>query len=279
MTIETSEHSLIADHFTSARFACPAVPYPPVIGHRGTAAYAPENTLASFRNAKAVGCGWVEFDVRLTGDGALVVCHNSTLDRTTDGTGPVLALPLAAIRQCDAGSWFGPAFTGERIPTLDEVLALTGELGLGTNIEIKSDPGRDYATAAAVAAVLKRRRHTGRGLLVSSFQPFAVAAIRELLPEVPREILFRLLPRNWMAIAQRLGCATIGVDHRSLRRRHVVAIRAAGYPLLAYTVNNPARARLLYGWGVTSVFSDAPDIILKASPNHGAALARQGMVG
>src|SRR5580704_12278143 len=90
---------------------------PPVIGHRGAAAQAPENTLAGFRAARALGCAWVEFDVRLTVDGVPVVCHDDKLDRTSNGRGRISKLPLAAIRMLDAGSWFGPAFAGERIPT------------------------------------------------------------------------------------------------------------------------------------------------------------------
>src|SRR5579862_6026518 len=123
----------------------------PVIGHRGAAARAPENTLAGLRCAKALGCAWVEFDVRLTGDGALVLCHDPRLDRTTNGSGLVSAMSLAAIRELDAGRWFDASFAGEKVPTLEEVLVLAGELDLGANIEIKSDRGREYATAAAVA--------------------------------------------------------------------------------------------------------------------------------
>src|SRR5205823_5258846 len=88
---------------------------PPVIGHRGAAASAPENTLAGLRRAKALGCAWVEFDVRLTGDGALVLCHDAALERTTSGSGRVSATSLAAIAKCDAGSWFDPSFAGERM--------------------------------------------------------------------------------------------------------------------------------------------------------------------
>src|ERR1700693_594514 len=86
---------------------------PPVIGHRGAAARAPENTLAGLRRAKAVGCARVVFDVRLTGDGALVLCHDPRLDRTTNGSGLISASSLAAIRELDAGSWFDPSFSRE----------------------------------------------------------------------------------------------------------------------------------------------------------------------
>src|SRR5437667_8717328 len=119
---------------------------PPVIGHRGAAARAPENTLAGLRCAKALGCSWVEFDARLTGDGVLMLCHDPHLDRTTDGSGLIAAQTFAAVRDCDAGSRFSPAFAGERVPTLDEALLLCAKLDLGANIEVKADRGREYAT-------------------------------------------------------------------------------------------------------------------------------------
>jgi glycerophosphoryl diester phosphodiesterase len=254
---------------------------PPVIGHRGAAARAPENTLAGLRRAKALGCAWVEFDVRLTGDGALVLCHDPRLDRTTNGSGLVSATSLAAIRECDGGSWFDPSFAGERMPTLDEVLLLAAELDLGANIEIKSDRGREYATAAAVAPSAPRPRGRPSAVLVSSFLPSTLAALRELAPEIPRGVLFRFIPRGWAQTALRLGCTMIGADHRRLRPDQVAAIRGAGYQPAAYTVNDPARARLLFDWGVTSVFSDAPDIIRPdiirhVGAGHSPALARQG---
>jgi glycerophosphoryl diester phosphodiesterase len=265
---------------------------PPVIGHRGAAAHAPENTLAGLRRAKTLGCSWVEFDVRLAGDGALVLCHDPALDRTTSGSGRVSATSLAAIREYDAGSWFAPDFASERVPTLEEALLLAAELGLGADIEIKSDRGREYATAAAVAAAIRRLGGRALAVLVSSFLPSALAALRDLAPELPRCVLFRLVPRGWAELARRLGVVMIGADHRRLRPLRAAAIRAAGYGLAAYTVNDPARARALFGWGVTSVFSDAPDIIRAvvfqgvgvgntparrfAAVRRGLALARQG---
>jgi glycerophosphoryl diester phosphodiesterase len=252
---------------------------PAVIGHRGGAAQAPENTLAALRRVKQSGCEWVEFDVRLTADGAPVLFHDETLDRTTNGGGPLAAHSLAAIRRLDAGGWFAPQFAGERVPTLAEALALCGELGLAANIELKAERGREYATAAAVAAALRQQSRRPPGLLVSSFQLAALLALRLLAPQIPRGILFRLVPRGWRPVARRLGCAAIGADHRRLWPWRAAEVRAAGYPLAAYTVNDPARARLLYTWGVTSVFSDAPDIILRANAGHrtvGPTPAREG---
>src|SRR5438046_1457673 len=133
----------------------PRIRLPSVIGHRGAAARAPENTLAGLRVAKQLGCSWVEFDARLTADGVLVLCHDPRLERTTDGSGLISMLSLASVRDCDAGSRFAADFAGERVPTLAAALRLAAELGLGCNIEIKADRGREYATGAAVAAMLR----------------------------------------------------------------------------------------------------------------------------
>jgi glycerophosphoryl diester phosphodiesterase len=258
---------------------------PPVIGHRGAAASAPENTLASFRRAHELGARWVEFDVRLTHDGALVVLHDARLDRTTDGRGRVAALSLAAIGRADAGGWFAAEFAGERVPTLEAALDLAAELGLGTNIEIKSERGRERATAAAVVAILARRGGSSNGaaepppVLLSSFRPVALAAAHDLAPEIPRGLLVGAVPRNWRALAQRLGCATIHADHRRLSAATVAAIREAGYPVLAYTVGDAERARTLFDWGVTSVFADAPNILdVKTADHRIPGQVRQGAV-
>jgi len=246
-----------------SRFSGPLLP--PVIGHRGAAARAPENTLAGLRRAKELGCRWVEFDVRLTADGALVLCHDSRLERTATGRGRVSAQDLAAIRRCDAGSWFAPEFVGERVPTLDEALLLAAELDLGANIELKADRGQQHRVGAAVAATLEQLQGRLPPVLVSSFQPMGLYEVHKLAPRVPLGILFRVVPRNWSDIASRFECGVIGADHRRLRPRRIAEIRAAGYQLAAYTVNDPQRARALFGWGVTSVFSDVPDIISAVS--------------
>lgn len=246
---------------------------PSVIGHRGAAARAPENTLAGLRRARALGCLWVEFDVRLTGDGVPVLCHDSRLDRTTNGTGLISEQSLATVRHCDAGGWFAPEFAGERVPTLEEALLLCREIGLGADVELKADRGGQCPIAAAVAATLQNLHGHRPAVLISSFHPSGIFEAHELAPDIPRSILFRVVPRNWAEMAMRLDCTVIGADHRRLKPRRVAAIRDAGYQVAAYTVNDPGRARQLFDWGVTSVFSDVPDIILQAVARHGTALA------
>jgi len=260
---------------------------PPVIGHRGAAACAPENTLAGLRRARALGCRWVEFDVRLTGDGELILLHDERLERTTNGRGKARAQPLAAIRRHDAGGWFAPSFAGESVPTLAEAIEVLAELGLGANVELKAARGRAPETGAAAADLLSRRWPPQLPApLISSFLGEALAAARDRAPAIARGLLVGAFPRNWRLRAHRLGCATINADHRRLRAATVAEIRESGYSVLAYTVNDAARARELFAWGVASVFSDVPHVILAGAPggtsrptaalSGAAAATRQG---
>lgn len=126
---------------------------PLVLGHRGAMALRPENTLASFRHALDAGSDALECDVHLSADGHLVVLHDETLDRTTDGTGPVSAKTLAELRALDAGSRFDPAYAGERLPTLAEVLDLArGRAPVVVEFKIAADPERVASAALALFA-------------------------------------------------------------------------------------------------------------------------------
>ncbi len=232
---------------------------PPLIGHRGVAGLAPENTLASFRRAAALGVTMVEFDVRLTADGLPVVFHDDTLERTTDGAGAVAAHSLAELKRLDAGSWFAAEFGGERIATLDEVLVLCRELGLGFNLEIKPDAGRPAETARVAlerAAILWPA--AAPVPLVSSFVGACLAVARDRAPAWPRGLLVESVPEDWRVQAEVYDCGTVHADHRHLDREIVAAITGSGRSVLAYTVNDAIRARELRGMGIRSVFSDYP---------------------
>jgi glycerophosphoryl diester phosphodiesterase len=240
---------------------------PAVIGHRGVAGCAPENTLAGLRRASRLGCRWVEFDVRLTSDDELVLLHDDRLERTTDGRGKVCRMPLSAVRRCDAGGWFDAAFAGEPVPTLAEAIAVLAELGLGANIEVKSDRRRAAVTAIAAADLITRLwpPHLPAPL-ISSFAAAAVAAARDRAPALARGMLVRAVPGDWRRRAAALGCTTVNADHRLLRPAVVAEIRGAGYSVLAYTVNDAVRAGELFEWGVASVFSDVPHRIIARLP-------------
>jgi len=232
---------------------------PPIIGHRGAAALAPENTLASFRAAAALGCRMVEFDVRLSADGVPVVFHDATLDRTTDGAGPVAARTLTDLKRLDSGRWFSPAFAGEPIPTLAETLALCLELGLAVNIEIKPDPGAERATTIAALDLATRTWPSHRPRpLISSFSRRALAAAAQIAPGWPRGLLLGRSLRDWRRPVERLACRTIHAAHQAFDVAVIADIHGAGLTALAYTVNDAGLAASLWRWGVTSVFSDNP---------------------
>jgi len=241
----------------------PQLLLPKVIGHRGAAGHAPENTLAGFRAAKALGVSWVEFDVHLTADGRCVVVHDDTIDRTTDGEGEVGRMMLEEIASYDAGAWFDPRFAGETIPTLEEVIDLLGELGLGANVELKPSPGAEEETAAETLALL-RAAWPGHlpPPLVSSFDYRSLEVAFQAAPEIARGLLLETVTDEWRSLAEAVEATTIHCGHTPLTQARAKEIRAAGYPLFCYTVNHAGRAQELFGWGVSGVFSDAPDQIL-----------------
>lgn len=156
---------------------------PKLVGHRGALEIAPENTMASFRRACDDGADVIELDVCLSADGHVVVMHDATVDRTTDGTGPVSAFTLAELKQLDAGSWFDSQFTGERVPTLAEVLVWArGKIGL--MVELKYHPRGSFETALVPATLDLVRRHAMADQVVFiSFQPKSLAQVRALSPE------------------------------------------------------------------------------------------------
>lgn len=238
---------------------------PPVIGHRGAAAMAPENTLAGFACAAACGAAWVELDVQLSGDGVPVVFHDDRLERTSSGRGRVVETPAAELARLDAGSWFGQAFAGERIPTLMEALEAIAGLGLGVNIEVKADEADGARTAAVSLALAVRHWPVDRvPPLVSSFAVSALAAAAEVVPRWPRGLLLAGWPPDWQKLAGKLGCVSVNVDQRRLTAPRARAVKTAGLGLLAYTVNDAERARQLWEWGADGVFTDDPQSLLKA---------------
>jgi len=243
---------------------------PRLIGHRGAAASAPENTLAGLRRARALGVSWVEFDARIAGDGAAVLMHDATVDRTTDGAGPLAGHDIQSVGRLDAGSWFDRAFAGEPPPTLAAALNLCAELGLGVDIELKRDrqgPGRDPATAvAAVARALAAAwPRSGPPAILSSFDAGLIERCAAALPDMPRMLAAGVLADDTIAAARRLGCVALACDARRLGVDMPGRVHRAGLALTAYTVNKPEQALKLYGWGVDSLISDRPDHLAAAA--------------
>lgn len=246
-----------------------ALALPRVIGHRGAAESAPENTLESFAEAKRQGASWVEFDAKLTADDAVILLHDDTVDRTTDGIGLAAQKSLADLKALDAGAWRGVIWTGARIPTLAETMAELDRLDLGCNIEIKPCPGRERETARGIIAELRRfwpmgKPPSGKVPLISSFAYDSLLEARELAPDLPLGLLLEGDPADWRQLAERIGAASINCWEQKLTEGWAREIKSAGYALMVYTVNDVDLARRLFSWGVDAVFTDAPARLLAA---------------
>ena len=238
---------------------------PRVIGHRGAAEAAPENTLAGFREAKRQGAHWVEFDAKLSADDRAFLLHDDNVDRTSNAAGPARALSYDEIRALDAGSWKAAQFAGEKMPLLAEALALFAQEDLQFNLELKPCPGRARETAKIILEELNHLWPAGKPKpLVSSFVLECLEIARDQAPELPRGLLLEDHPVNWLDLAQNLKADTVNIWDGAASPEWVAEIKAAGYGLLVYTVNDAARAKELIGWGVDGVFTDAPARILAA---------------
>ncbi len=235
---------------------------PKIIGHRGVAAYAPENTLEGIHTAADMGVEWVELDVKLTKDQIPVIFHDDTLDRTTNGTGPVAQRTLDDLRQLECGSWFADSFAGIKIPTLEEALDILLERKLGLNLEIKPCPGRERETAEAALDVLSQVWDDHSRLLVSSFSLVSLETAFEMAQDWHRGLLIgEDWPENWEELADFLQVSSVNVNAMTVTRDEIEAVMDKGLPVLAYTVNDAEDARRLLRWGIDGVFSDSPDVI------------------
>lgn len=236
---------------------------PKVIGHRGTPKRAPENTVAGFALAAKAGVTWVELDVQLSADLVPVVFHDDRLERTSTGTGSLTERDFAYLRDLDVGRWFSPDFAGEKLPHWDSVLDLLIGHGLGVNIEVKAEDSRGAVTAeVALSHAVAKWPSDRPPPLVTSFSRNALETARRIAPTWPRGLVSDPWPDDWREVSLRDGCATLHILHTSLTPERVAMAKEAGLKVLAYTVNEPDLAKKLWDWGVDSVFSDRPELML-----------------
>ena len=233
---------------------------PRLIGHRGAAALAPDNTLASIRAAAESGVSWVEVDAKLSRDRVPMLMHDATLERTTTAQGPVADLTAAELGRLDAGSRFAPRFAGEPVPSLMQCLSECRALGLGLDLEIKPDKGSEAATAAAVLSVLDKAGWTAADpILITSFAIQSLRVVRDYAPTFQRGLLIWKFPEGWQDAARDLGAVAVISDHKSLQTEDDVArIADGGWIPMTYTVNDRARAAELYAWGIDGIVTDDP---------------------
>ena len=237
-------------------------PYPLWIAHRGAGRLAPENTLAAFRVGAGHGYRAFECDVKLSADGVPFLIHDATLQRTTSSQGAATALTWAELSRLDAGSWHGPAWAGEPLPSLEGIARYCVHNGFALNIELKP-PSRETARATGRAvAEAAESLWAGTGMappLLSSFEPEALAGAREGAPQLPRALLLDSLRDGWLGEAVGLGCAAVVAHHPLLDADVIGRIHDAGLRALSYTVNDPAEARRLIACAVDGLITDAVD--------------------
>ena len=243
---------------------------PKVIGHRGAKAYAPENTLASIHTAADLGVEWVEVDVKLTKDSIAIIFHDDELDRCTGVQGLVKDFTYAEIAEMDAGSWFGESFIGERIPTLEDLLNAVLERGLNVNLEIKPCAGREKETAEVALDVATRIWPDDQPPpLISSFAHVSLETAMDMIDEWPRGFLMDEHLQNWKELAEYIKASTLNINGNTVKQEELDEYLEWGRPILAYTINQPDKARELMRWGVDAFFSDNPDVILdEVEPRH-----------
>jgi glycerophosphoryl diester phosphodiesterase len=232
---------------------------PLVIGHRGASIHAPENTMAAFRLAHSQGADGIEFDIKRCKTGEVVIMHDATVDRTTNGKGGVHTLALAELRVLDAGH-------GEPVPTLDELFAeqgqLTGPHGKPFlfNVEVTNYSTRDDGLEAAVMALVKRHNIADR-VLFSSFNPWSVRKLAQLAPDIPRAILYSpdmpiFLRRVWLAplVAHQFRHPEKGM----IDEAYVHKLVQQHLRVNVWTVNEQADIARMAQYGVHGIIGDSP---------------------
>lgn len=242
----------------------PTATEPLVIAHRGASAVAPENTLASIREAIRLGAKVIEFDVRTTRDGELVVFHDDKLDRLAGRAGTIEESDWSLVKTLDVGAWFTKGdFAGERIPTFEEAVQACLDGGAMPLIEHKT------GSASAYAEVIRKLAAADR-VIVQSFDWKFLTQFREAMPDVPigalgskeldakkHETLLSLRP-DW-----------VGWSYKDLRPDQIGIVREAGAKLALWTVNDPAAAKVWVEQGADGIITDVPDVVAGAL-GHGS---------
>jgi len=229
-----------------------------IVGHRGAAAYAPENTLASFEKARELGVDMVEFDVHLTADRRCVVIHDETVDRTTDGHGAVGEMTYEELRALDAGE-------GERIPSLEELLEWARDVGMALSVELKHPnvcTRRPYAGLEEAVLELLDRFELIDACFVHSYHHIAARRVKELRPDVTTAISCDYADFVDVAsVARSVGADGIHLEWRSLSPESVEQAHAAGIHILGGGIPDGREdvVRALVRHGVDLIDSDDPD--------------------
>ena len=232
-----------------------------VIAHRGASGNAPENTMAAFRKAVALGATFVETDLQLSRDARFVAIHDATVNRTTNGQGAVHDMTLAELRKLDAGSWFGSEFAGERIPTLEEIFEFSKKNDVVFYLEIK--PAGSWGGEHALIGALRESGEIPRAVVIS-FDPSIVMGLRKIEPTLMTGLLYDGQLENPLEKAVAIGARQLAVRGDLVTPAMLAEARKKDLQVVCWTVNHPAHMRMLAAAGVDGIMSDYPDRLAAA---------------
>lgn len=241
--------------------SCRAVLPPVVEAHRGASADYPENTLGAFRAACALGARWIELDIHQCADGELVVMHDPTVDRTTNGKGAIAELTLAELQTLDAGAWKGTEFAGEKVPTLAEVLAMVQQAGTCLNVEVKKF-ARPEAAQRLTDLLRAYAPTTERSHVVSSFELEALLQVRAQDPGIPLAFLSSKVGGVKTAIEN--GFPWVHLHFGAVNPDTTAAAHAAGVKVMTWTMDRADRFAHYARFGVDKVCTNRPARMLAA---------------
>lgn len=243
-----------------------------VYGHRGAGFSAPENTMASFQMAYAMGVDMIELDVHLTRDDALVVMHDHQVSRTTNGMGSLAEMTLSEVKQLDAGAWFDEAFAGEPVPTLMEVLTWAKDK-IALLIEIKGSPQPQNGIEEAVIGAIRSARMED-SVLVKSFYHHSIQQTREIAPEIPTGILYASALVDPVAVARAAGADSLRNLVKYWTKEAVQAAHEVGLQASAWKVNDLETMESVLDLGLDSFGTDYLQMAVEFLSARGAGRIR-----
>ena len=232
---------------------------PLIEAHRGDSSHAPENTLAAFQRAIRLGADSIELDIHPAKDGTLMIIHDETVDRTTDGRGRVGDMSVEELLHLDAGAKFSPAFAGQRIPRLTDVLELVAESGMQLNVEIKSSP-RGLDVPRALVGHLRRFGNPS-GFVVSSFDLQCLLDVRALAPEFPLALIGHA--SGILDLAEKYHLPWIHADHNGANEKIIARAHALAIQVNVWTVDDPAAFPHWKAFGVDKICTNDPGLMIE----------------
>lgn len=242
---------------------------PKVISHRGANKYAPQNTLAAFGKSIEIGVDGLETDVHITKDGQLVICHNYTIDDTSDGKGEISQMTLAQLKSYDFGAYFSPKYAGTRLPTVDEFLSLVETTDISVlNIELKSPKDGRTEIVRETIRLVKQHGLLDR-LLISSFDSKLLVEAKQIDENCKTGFLYspeRLnmwkdrLIRNYVDYAKSIGADALHPHYAFVDEKYVESAHKAGIMVNPWTVDSVKAIESMIHCGVDGIITDFPDV-------------------